>query len=240
MKEGRLAIKNMSFSYGGDALLFNNISLDLRRGECVSISGDHSCGKTTLLKLISGLYKPTKGDVLVNDAAATLYPARELVQHVGYLAMEGTIFKGTIQQNLTAFGEIPLSKVKEIMKLLDIEKDIAKLPAGFDTKLEGGTADPIPPGLKQRITIARVLASKPRILLFDNADRALDQHGYHHVYRLLARLKGKATIIIVSDDRNILRLAQKEYVLEGGHLIEREFSDRSKMHDVLPYQELRL
>ncbi|ODS23638.1 hypothetical protein AB835_07960 [Candidatus Endobugula sertula] len=240
-KDGQLNIKNMSFSYGEyESILFDDISLNLHRGESISISGDHSCGKMTLLKLISGLYSPTSGDILVNNAPATSYPARELIQHVGYMAMEGTIFKGTIMQNLTAFDEISMKKVNEIIDLLGIQGDISRLPEGFDTKLEGGTADPIPPGLKQRIAIARVLASKPRILLFDNADRALDQYGYNQLYRLLARLKGKVTMILVSDDRNILRLAQKEYVLEDGHLVERRFSDRSKQHDVLPYQELRL
>lgn len=240
-KDGRLNINNMSFSYGEhEAILFDDINLSLQRGDSISISGDHSCGKTTLLKLIAGLYQPTSGEILINNSLATGYTARELIKHVGYMAMEGTIFKGTIQENLTAFGEIPAQKVKEIIELLDIQKDIARLPEGFDTKLEGITADPIPPGLKQRIAIARVLASKPRILLFDNADRSLDQHGYNQLYSLLGRLKGKVTMVIVSDDRNILRLAKKEYVLEDGHLVERQFSDTSKQHDVLPYQELRL
>ena len=240
-KDGRLRLKDLTFSYGPqEPILFNHLNLHLERGQSVSISGDHSSGKTTLLKLIAGLYQPTGGNVLINGVSATCYPARELIQHVGYLAMEGTIFRGTIRENLTAFGEIADDKVREIIELLGLDKEISKLPAGFETRLEGSTADPIPPGLKQRITIARALAPKPRILLFDNADRALDKEGYNRVYRLLGRLKGKATMVIITDDRNILRLAQKEYVLEDGKLIERAYADDSKMHDVLPYQELRL
>jgi ATP-binding cassette, subfamily C, bacterial LapB len=66
--------------------------------------------------------------------------------------------------------------------------------------------------------MARMLALRPRTLLFDNADRALDRAGYNHIYRLLARLKGKAGLVIVSEDRNLLSLADTHYVLEGGKL----------------------
>jgi len=240
-KSGKIEIRNLNFAYNDDSpTLFRNLNLNMEFGQSISISGDHSSGKTTLLKLMAGLYQPTEGEILINGVSATKYPARELVKHIGYLAMEGAIFRGTIRENLNAFGEIEDEKVNEIIKLLNLEKEIYKLPAGFETKLEGSTADAIPPGLKQRITIARTLAQKPRILLFDNADRALDKEGYNQLYRLLSRLNGKVTIIIVTDDRNILRLAQKEYVIDNNQLIERNFADDSKSHDVLPYQELRL
>ncbi len=240
-KDGKLELNDLTFSYGPDEpILFDHLSLRLERGQSISVSGDHSSGKTTLLKLMAGLYGPTQGSILINGVAATQYPARELIKHIGYLAMEGTIFRGTIMENLTAFGEIPEKNSYELIGLLGMDKEIAKLPAGFETKLEGSTADPIPPGLKQRIAIARVLAYKPRVLLFDNADRALDKEGYNQLYRLLARLKSKITMVIVTDDRNILRLAKNEYVLTDGKLVERAFSDDSKIHDVLPYQELRL
>lgn len=240
-QEGQLDIKGLCFSYGPDEpSLFDDINLSLKRGQSISISGDHSSGKTTLLKLITGLYQPTAGEVLVNGVPATRYPARKLVEHVGYLAMEGTIFRGTIRENLTAFGEIHEDQMREMIDLLGLADEIARLPAGFETRLEGGAADPIPPGLKQRIALARVLAPKPRLLLFDNADRGLDKEGYNQVYRLLARLKGKVTMVIVTDDCNILRLAQDEYVLVGGKLVARAYADQSKTHDILPYQELRL
>jgi len=240
-KNGEIKVNNLTFKYNEDEPpLFKDLNLTLNYGQSISISGDHSSGKTTLLKLISGLYEPTEGSILINGVSATKYPARELVKHIGYLAMEGTIFRGTIRDNLSAFGEIEKEKVDEIIDLLDLKKEIYKLPAGFETKLEGSTTDAIPPGLKQRITIARTLAQKPRILLFDNADRGLDKEGYNQLYRLLSRLNGKITMIIITDDRNILRLAQKEYILDNNRLTERTFSDDSKIHDVLPYQELRL
>lgn len=239
-RAGKLEINNLCFSYGNsEKRLFDNINLKLTRGQCIAISGENSSGRTSLLKLIAGLYQPTSGEVLVNGVPAYQYPSHELVRQVGYMAMEGMIFNGTIRDNISAFGEIPDEHVREIMHLLDMDKEIAKLPLGMETKLEGRSADPVPPGLKQRISIARTLALKPRILLFDNADRSLDKAGYNQVYRLLGRLRGKATMIIVSDDYNMMWLANKDYTLQGGQLVEAKVSSK-KVHEVLPYQELRL
>lgn len=240
-KEGRLQLNHVTFSHNlNEPTLFNQIDLNLKRGDSISISGDRSCGKTTLLKLMMGIYQPIEGNILVNGVNALHYPSEELVKHIGYMAMEGTIFSGTIRENLNAFGAIPDEQVSEIIKLLELDHEINILPDGFDTKLEGGVADVIPPGLKQRITLARTLAPKPRILLFDNADRSLDRDGYNHVYHLLGRLKGKATMVIVSDDRNIKRLADKEYILADGNLVPKDYNETYRQHDMQPYQELRL
>ena len=238
--EGYLEVKDLGFSYNqNEEPLLRNINLTLNRGETISISGDRGTGKTTLLKLLAGLYTPDHGEVFIDGVSATRYPARELVNHVGYLPMDGMIFRGTIWENISAFGEHSPQQVAEIVRLLGMDTVIKQLPAGYDTKLEGGNADAIPPGLRQRIALARALASKPRLILFDNADRALDKDGYNRIYRLLARLKGKATLIIITNDRNISRIAGKHYVLAAGTLVEKTSADDSR-HDILPYQELRL
>lgn len=235
--QGRVEIKDLSFSYGNEVLL-RNVDLDLMRGDVVTITGPRGSGKTTLLKLMAGLYKPTGGDLLIDGVQATKYPARELVRHVGFLPMEGMIFRGTIWENLSAFGEYGEDAIHEMIRLLDLEDAIKQLPSGYDTKLEGGQSDLLPPGLRQRLAIARALMPKPRVILFDNADRGLDRGGYNTVYRLLARLKKRATMVIVSDDINIARLANRSYIITAETLIEKQSS--SVNADILPYQELRL
>ena len=239
--EGTVEISHLTFGYSANEKpLLKGVDLTIRRGEAISISGDHSCGKTTLLKILAGLYRPQMGRVQVNGVDAHLYPPEELIRHLGYLPMDGTIFKGTIADNLSAFGLNDPANVKQLSQLLGIENGVARLPAGFDTELDGGTSDVIPPGLKQRIAIARVLAAKPKILLFDNADRGLDKDGYALVYKLLAKLKKRVTMILISDDKNILQLSDRDYVINAGQLVERQLVDDSKLHDVKPYQVLRL
>ncbi|PCJ02799.1 MAG: ABC transporter [Alphaproteobacteria bacterium] len=238
---GLVELVNLNFSYSSDAEpLLQDVGLTLKRGDVISISGDRGTGKTTLLKLLAGLYTPTSGEVLIDGVAATRYPARELVRHVGYLPMDGMIFRGTIWENISAFGESSAENVSEIVQLLGMDAAIRHLPDGYDTRLEGGNSDAVPPGLRQRIALARALAPKPRVILFDNADRALDKEGYNSVYRLLARLNGKATLVIVSDDLNITRLANKHYVLVTGSQMESSMPINDSLHDIVPYQEQRL
>jgi len=108
---------------------------------------------------------------------------------------------------------------------------------GFDTVLQDGGGDGVPPGLRQRIAIARALAPKPRIVLFDNADRALDRSGYAMIYTLLARLKKHAAMILVTDDQNIRALADREMTLDHGTLAEA--GQIAAQSSVLSYRELR-
>lgn len=237
---GVLEIRNMSFGYAGAPLLFQNIDLTLERGESIALTGRHSLAKSTFLHLLAGLQGPLAGEILIDGVPVTRFPARELVRHVGYLPMEGIIFRGTIRENLSAFSEYKDEEVMEISRLLGLDAEVRKLPAGYETNLAGTQADPIPPGLRQRIAIARALAPKPRIILFNNADRALDREGYNQVYRLLARLQGKATMIIVTDDRNIAQIAKRDYTLEEGQLITADFAGAERLQTALSYQELRL
>ena len=239
-RRGQLELIDLSFSYNedGSAPVFQDINLSLKLGDSISISGGHAGGKSTLLKSMAGLSKPTTGSVLIDGVPAHTIPARRLVDHVGYLATTGTIFSGTIRDNLSGFDPEMEVAGLEMAGLLGIERAISSLPLGYDTVLTDSGSDSISSGLRQCIALSRVLARKPRLLLFDNADRTLDQDNYNHLFRLLGRLKGKVAMVIVSDDRNFLRLAKEDYLLIGGHLVKRDSMQDSKVHDVRAFQAL--
>ncbi len=238
-RDGTVEIRGLSFRHSDDRpWLLDNLDLDVRRGESILLSGAHGSGKTLLLQLIGGVYPPAKGSIAIDSRNILRYTPEDLIRHVGLVRSEGMIFRGTIRDNMTRFGQIPEKEVQEIAALLKLDRDIARLPSGFDTLLTGNSTDSIPPGLKQRIAMVRVLAPKPRLILFDNADRALDREGYNLVYSLLARLKGKAGMIIVSDDFNIRGLASRFYRLENGKLMETQ--EAYSTNPVKPYTELRI
>ena len=237
--EGDLKIEKVSFKYQSENTpILKNIYLQIKRGEAVLISGEHGCGKTTFLNLIAGIYSSGKGKIQIDGQDIKTYASEHLVKHVGYIRSDALIFRGTIRDNITCFGQTNELQAKEVAALLGVDKDVAKLPAGFDTFLKGNNTDSIPPGLKQRIAIVRVLATKPRIILFDNADRSLDKDGYAMIYTLLARLKSKTALIMVSDDENISGLATRHYLLENGSL--HESNHNKSKGNIRPYQELRL
>lgn len=237
-KIGRVKLTNVSFSEGENNF-FSNINLELKMPDSITIHGEHNSGKAILLKLIAGIIKPTTGEVFIDGLPATKFSSEDLVHHVGFIDAENTMFQGTIMDNLTAFDESKIQEAMEISKILKLDQEIALLPHGYETKINDGFADTIAPGVKQRITIVRVLVNKPKIILFNNADKGLDRVGYNNLIKLLNLLKGQTTMILTSDDHNITNLSDRSYLLKDKQLIEVDSDDRS-VFDVSPYKELKL
>jgi ATP-binding cassette, subfamily C, bacterial LapB len=236
---GLIAIRNMTFGYDKEKpAIFKSLSLSLKTGQSISVIGEQGSGRSTLLHLIAGLYAPTKGSISIDGADPAKVNPVALASHIGYLPEKGAIFQGTIMENLTFFGTISEEEAITAATHLGVTEAVALLPNGFKTTLSDSVTDPMPPGLKQRIAIARALAARPRIILFNNADRSLDRNGYNLVFKVLGRLKKNTTLIIVSDDRNILRLADREFYIVDGILQESAPVD-SKLFSVLPFRELR-
>lgn len=221
MREGTLILDGVSFRKGeNDPWLLSNVNLEINRGDCIALSSDHTPSLSAFLNLVAGLYAPTAGRIEIDGHNVLQYRPEDLIGHVGYIRQEGVIFRGTIRDNLTCFGQIENERIQEISSLLQLDREIAGLPSGYDTFLSGSNADTIPPGLKQKICMARVLAPKPRLILFDNADRSLDRDGYNQVYNLLSRLKGRATLIISSDDQNLIAHATRSLQIRNASILE--------------------
>lgn len=236
--KGKLEIKGLGFAYGEKDPVFKGLNLKLSPGKAIALVGPPGDGKTTLMKLMAGLYEPNSGQILIDGTEVSETPKGELANYVGYLPSDADIFQGTIMENITGFRPELEDQALEIAGYLGIDRVVSKLAAGYQTKLFDGPADPITPGMKQRVTLARVLANKPRILLFDHADKSLDKDGYNHLFRLLGQLKGQATMVLVSNDRNVLHLSQEEYLIEDGQ-VRLDEGQYNKSGDVVrPFKEL--
>lgn len=239
--DGRLDMGDVAFAYGEtSAPILKSVSLRLERGDCIAITGASGSGKSTLLRIIAGIYRPDAGQVLVNGIEASSMSSDALLRQVAYMPADGAIFQGSIAENLSRFGRVPDAHVRAMTDLLGLTREVSALPQGFDTVMDGSIGDHVPDGLRQRIALARVLALKPRLLLFDNADKWFDRESYNHVYRLLGRLKGKVTMIIVSNDWNLLDLADKIYALEDGKLRETDDAQEHKLYEAQPYRQLQI
>lgn len=237
-RAGQLAISDLDFAYPGQPEILRGLELKVSCGEAVAISSPAGAGKGTLLKLVAGL-APTGGEIRIDGALTTEYAPADLAARVGYLTTEGATFRGTIRENICRFGEVPMRQALEVAELIGLDRDVAPLPLGLDTRLEGLESDSIPPGLKQRIAIVRALAAKPRVILYHNADRALDAQGYSRLFRLLGRLRPHAAMLIVSDDANLRALADRQLVLTEGRL--EQAPDMATADRIArPYRELRL
>ena len=217
---GALALEQVRFSYPESATLLSGLNLNVAPGDAVAITGISGSGKTSLLELIGGVYAPDVGSIKLSGMDTAAIPVSERSRYLAYLPMSGMILRGSIMDNLTGFNPALRAQARTVADQLGIEESVSLLPSGYDTQLEGNATDVVPPGLKQRISIARALLHKPRLILYDNADHGMDPESYTTIFKLLARLKGKATIVMISEDRNILSLADSIYELRHGQLIQ--------------------
>lgn len=218
---GRIKISDLGYTHSYNNMkIFRNLNLLIEPGQVVAISGEKSSGKSTLLQLMAGLLVPSSGDVTVTDLKPHHFNLSRLSDRIGYLPQEGSIFRGTILENMTGFrsDDVSIEKAKIAGAELGLDQVIDMLPYGYQTMLTDSAADPIPPGIKQRISLVRVLMHRPAVLLFDDADRALDKEGYNRLFRLMGRLKGTCTLVIVSHDQNLLSFSDQSYRLENGQL----------------------
>lgn len=222
--QGKVELRNISFEVDNqEDKILNNISLSVNPGEVISISGKGQSGKTTLLWLLMGVLKASSGSVLIDGKNINTLAQRDLRHSIGYLPQHGILFEGTIIENITMFrGHEYLQKGLDAAHLLDLDKDIYKLPKGFDTHIGNRSIDFLPNGLRQRICIARALVNEPRIVLFDEANCAVDQQADAKLIDVLKHLRGKCTLIIVSHRPSVLKLADRKFQLLDGELKEQD------------------
>ncbi|MGC0371589.1 MAG: hypothetical protein DGJ47_000280 [Rickettsiaceae bacterium] len=236
---GDLVIENINFEYG-DRQLFNNLSLIAKTPDVIGIHGPNNSGKSTLLKLMAGIMQPSSGSITIDGIQADCLTSEELVRHVGLIEPDNVIFQGTIIENMTAFDDTKEDKAMSIAKLLHLDHEVSSLPHGYRTKINDGFVDTVAPGVKQKIAITRVLLNNPKIILFNNADKGLDKAGYECLIKLLEMLKGKVTIIMLTEDKRISQLASKHYALKEGSLTEITQEDSDNIFEVKSYKELKI
>jgi ATP-binding cassette subfamily C protein LapB len=228
--QGEVRLEQVRFAYADGHHILDSASLTIAPGETVAIHGPSGSGKTTLLEIMAGIYAPDRGRVLVSGMDVSRISPSERARYIAYLPMRGMILRGSVMDNLTGFNPQLRAQARQVADQLGIEEAVSLLPSGYDTPVEGHMTDVISPGLKQRIAAARALLFKPRLILFDNADHGMDHESYVRIFEVLARLKGKATLVLVSEDRNILSFANRALDLRHGQLTPTTITQTAASH----------
>lgn len=228
---GQIELRDVSFRYGeGLPDIITNVSAKFRPGEMISITGGDNSGKSTFIRLISGELAPTSGKVMVDGMEVTGPHQKALSKWVAYIPPHPVTFQGTILENLSMFqtGDA-IDNARLAAQAIGLEEDIHRLPEGYDTKVNTGIAEQMPMGFLQRMTIARALAQKPQILMFDEANNTLDAGGDRKVMKALEVLKGGPTIIVITHRPSLMRLADRRLNLTNGCLQEETEDETSNM-----------
>jgi ATP-binding cassette subfamily C protein LapB len=217
--KGRLEMQAISFRYGEKLpYVIKDTSIDIRDGECVAIAGGNGSGKTTLLTIMQGALRPTTGSLMIDGVDVTSYEPQSVRDRVAYLPQSGVLFQGTILQNITMFRSELDDVAVETAALLGLDEVVATMAMGFDTSVGDGAYDSLPRGIKQRIAIARSLVNNPRIVLFDEANTAVDSAGDNFLRVWLERAKGKRTLVLVTPRPSLAKMADRVFDLSNGTL----------------------
>jgi ATP-binding cassette subfamily B protein len=220
--EGHLQLRGVSFKYGGPESpdILKNINLDLAPGRMVALVGRSGCGKTTLIKLIAGLFEPTEGTILFDNVDLKTLNYRDVRRHIGIVLQENHIFNETIARNIS-FGdpEPDLDRVFAAAQAAAAHEFIRRLPLGYETKI-GESGLSLSGGQKQRIAIARAIYNNPPVLIFDEATSALDTESEREIQDNLGRLMAGRTTIVIAHRLSTIREAHSIVVLEQGSVAE--------------------
>ncbi|EGR1860296.1 peptidase domain-containing ABC transporter [Vibrio cholerae] len=201
--QGHLKIENLSFRYDDNShFILKSLSFEIVPGETVAIIGASGCGKTTLMKLILGLLKPTHGNILLDGVDITRLNVSEYRSYIGSVMQNDSLLSGTIAENITMFDpNFNEEKMRECCKISCISNDIEKLPMGYHS-LVGDMGNVFSGGQLQRLFLARALYKSPNLLCLDESSSHLDETNEKLVNENLTKL-GITKIIIAHRKQTI-------------------------------------
>ena len=219
-RKGFVEFKNVSFRYpDADEDVLENISFTAKPGETTAFIGSTGSGKSTLINLIPRFYDVTEGEILVNGVNIKDVSQHDLRDKIGYVPQKGVLFSGTIESNLK-YGKDDASK-EEVVKAAEIAQAtefIESKPEKFESPIaQGGTN--VSGGQKQRLSIARAIAKKPEIYIFDDSFSALDYKTDATLRKALKKETGESTVLIVAQRISTILHADQIVVLDEGKVV---------------------
>lgn len=214
----RLNIEKMSFRYPGQHPLFTNISLQVSKGEWVTILGESGCGKSTLLQILQKFYTYESGVVQVNDLSLGDLGFENWRSKLGVVPQQVKIFNGTLLDNILLGAPAKNEKqLEHFFKYYGFDRFFSRLPNGYATLL-GEDGINISGGQQQLVALARALYSQPELLLLDEPTAALDRDTEQFVLALLNRLKEEMGILILTHRLRTAKAADRIYIIENGQI----------------------
>ncbi|ELS05077.1 ABC-type bacteriocin/lantibiotic exporter with N-terminal double-glycine peptidase domain [Xenococcus sp. PCC 7305] len=242
--QGHIRFDNVSFRYNLESPnnTIENLSFEIHPGQTVALVGRSGSGKTTIAKLMLGLYTPTQGKIFVDNYDLNNIHLHSLRKQTGVVDQDTFLFGGTIQENLTiAHPNASFSQIQQAVKLAGAKDFIANFPLRYETQIgEGGGL--LSGGQRQRLAIARALLGKPRLLIFDEATSNLDAESERIIQHNLNTILKNQSTLIIAHRLSTVRNADLILVMDNGLLVEsgthQELMDKKGQYYYLNQQQL--
>jgi PrtD family type I secretion system ABC transporter len=202
--QGRLDVERVVFGTpGAERPILRGVAFGLAPGESLGLIGPSAAGKSTLARLLAGIWKPNAGNVRLDGADLAGIPREQIARCVGYLPQDVELFAGTVAQNIARLGEPDDARVVEAAQRAHVHELILRLPHGYDTEIgEGGQA--LSPGQRQRVALARAIYGNPKLVVLDEPNANLDREGEDALLRTLERLRQEGTTVVIIAHRPAL------------------------------------
>jgi ATP-binding cassette subfamily B protein len=218
----RLAFDRVAFQHqSASSPALTDISFEVRRGDTVAFVGPSGAGKTTLVKLLVGLYHPQTGDIRYNGHSAATIDLNELREQIGFVTQDTQLFSGTIRENLLFVNPAATdAECLDVLRKAACQSLLARADKGLDTVIgEGGVK--VSGGEKQRLSIARALLRRPHLLVFDEATSSLDSLTEEEIGETIRDVSTRDVITIMIAHRlSTILHADRIFVLERGRIVE--------------------
>lgn len=216
--DGSIEVKNLTFRYGSRAPVLKDINFAVSPGEKIALVGESGGGKTTLAKLMLGLWQPESGNILLSGYNVEELDKKMVRREIAYVPQNVELFSGTIEENIKlGKRDASYNEIKEACKLASCADFIEKMPAKYGTYLEEAGAN-LSGGERQRIALARALIKKPKILILDEATSNLDFVSESQIYKMLFELK--CTLIIIAHRISTIKKCDRVYVIDKNTIVE--------------------
>ena len=217
--QGNLSVESVAAAPPGLRMAtIRGINFSVPRGEHIGIIGPSASGKSTLARVLLGIWPAQVGNVRLDGAEITQYNRDELGPHIGYLPQDIELFDGTISENIARFGEVDPQRVVEASRKAGVHDMILELPNGYDTYISS-TSGALSGGQRQRVGLARALYGGPVLVVLDEPNSNLDDAGERHLAEAIRQLKSEGvTLFVISHRTSVLRNMDKLLVMKDGHV----------------------
>jgi ATP-binding cassette subfamily C protein LapB len=217
--KGAIEFRNVTFSYpGAGKPTLQDVSFKIAAGQKVAVIGKVGSGKTTVAKLILGLYQPTAGAVLIDGVDVRQIDPADLRRALGVVLQEVWLINGSIKQNIALGGDYPSdAEILKAAQVAGVDDFVSQHPQGYGLRL-GERGEGLSGGQRQAVAIARALLREPQILLFDEATSAMDQGAEALLMQRLGEHIGQRTLVTITHKASLLQLVDHIVVMDQGRV----------------------